>query len=179
MSSTSLMTFFFYRRNVYVIVTSKYICVLSSLERVIECYHNKNCWLRYAFLCTRWKHVYSCFQHAHRDVYHKMIECAISVPNGQYHPYGHTALWMLSQNALINGKLLIVWLQNKSMRALRAYHYWCKKRYLNLKWINDFIVSWMMGTKDNIAWWRHQMKAFFSLRTICALNSPVTGEFPA
>ena len=28
-------------------------------------------------------------------------------------------------------------------------------------------------------WWRHQMETFSSLLTICAGNSPVTGEFPA
>ena len=29
------------------------------------------------------------------------------------------------------------------------------------------------------AWWRHQMKTYSALLTICAGNSPVTGEFPA
>ena len=29
------------------------------------------------------------------------------------------------------------------------------------------------------AWWRHQMETFSTLLTICAGNSPVTGEFPA
>ena len=28
-------------------------------------------------------------------------------------------------------------------------------------------------------WWRHQMETFSALLTICAGNSPVTGEFPA
>ena len=28
-------------------------------------------------------------------------------------------------------------------------------------------------------WWRHQMEPFCALLTICAGNSPVTGEFPA
>ena len=28
-------------------------------------------------------------------------------------------------------------------------------------------------------WWRHQMATFSALLTICAVNSPVTGEFPA
>ena len=27
-------------------------------------------------------------------------------------------------------------------------------------------------------WWRHQMETFSALLTICAVNSPVTGEFP-
>ena len=29
------------------------------------------------------------------------------------------------------------------------------------------------------AWWRHQMETFSALLTVCAGNSPVTGEFPA
>ena len=29
------------------------------------------------------------------------------------------------------------------------------------------------------SWWRHQMETFSALLTICAGNSPVTGEFPA
>ena len=28
-------------------------------------------------------------------------------------------------------------------------------------------------------WWRHQMEAFSALLTLCARNSPTTGEFPA
>ena len=28
-------------------------------------------------------------------------------------------------------------------------------------------------------WWRHQMETFFALLTLCAENSPVTGEFPS
>ena len=31
----------------------------------------------------------------------------------------------------------------------------------------------------SITWWRHQMNVFSALQTICAGNSPVTGEFPA
>ena len=32
---------------------------------------------------------------------------------------------------------------------------------------------------SNIAWWRHQMEPFSALLTLCAGNSPVTGEFPS
>ena len=28
-------------------------------------------------------------------------------------------------------------------------------------------------------WWPHQMETFFVLRALCAVNSPVTGEFPS
>ena len=30
-----------------------------------------------------------------------------------------------------------------------------------------------------LAWWRHQMETFSALLSICAGNSPITGEFPA
>ena len=30
-----------------------------------------------------------------------------------------------------------------------------------------------------LSWWRHQMETFSALLTICAGNSPVTGEFPS
>ena len=30
-----------------------------------------------------------------------------------------------------------------------------------------------------IAWWRHQMETFSALLSLCAGNSPVTGEFPS
>ena len=33
--------------------------------------------------------------------------------------------------------------------------------------------------RNSSAWWRHQMETFSALLTICAGNSPVTGEFPA
>ena len=44
-------------------------------------------------------------------------------------------------------------------------------KYVNrLGWINFSLV---------ISWWRHQMETFPALLSICAGNSPVTGEFPA
>ena len=33
--------------------------------------------------------------------------------------------------------------------------------------------------RGKMAWWRHQMEPFSALLTLCAGNSPVTGEFPA
>ena len=38
--------------------------------------------------------------------------------------------------------------------------------------VSTFLVSYL-------SWWRHQMETFSALLTICAGNSPVTGEFPA
>ena len=31
----------------------------------------------------------------------------------------------------------------------------------------------------SFAWWRHQMETFPAILTLCAENSPVTGEFPS
>ena len=36
----------------------------------------------------------------------------------------------------------------------------------------------MLGVFSS-SWWRHQMETFSSLLTLCAGNSPVTGEFPS
>ena len=38
------------------------------------------------------------------------------------------------------------------------------------------ILSWWTLS---VAWWRHQMESFYALLTLCADNSPVTGEFPS
>ena len=34
------------------------------------------------------------------------------------------------------------------------------------------------STRISITWWHHQMETFSTLLAICAVNSPVTGEFP-
>ena len=41
------------------------------------------------------------------------------------------------------------------------------------------LETWNPFHKRIITWWRHQMETFSALRTICAGNSPVTGEIPA
>ena len=44
------------------------------------------------------------------------------------------------------------------------------------------LEGWFTGTGTSgnmhISWWRHQMETFSALLTLCAGNSPVTGEFP-
>ena len=48
----------------------------------------------------------------------------------------------------------------------------------------ELIARWM-DILDNFprlsgqTWWRHQMETFSALLAICAVNSPVPGEFPA
>ena len=37
----------------------------------------------------------------------------------------------------------------------------------------------LIATGIPIAWWRHQIEAFSASLAICAVNSPVPGEFPA
>ena len=65
---------------------------------------------------------------------------------------------------------------------------WFSKHDCNLQWrhllrnslltLNIFIDTcwWYVLSKT---WWRHQMEALSALLTICAGNSPVTGEFPS
>ena len=43
--------------------------------------------------------------------------------------------------------------------------------------INDYMTFRL--NESLFSWWRHQMEAFFALLAFCAVNSPVTGEFPA
>ena len=43
------------------------------------------------------------------------------------------------------------------------------------KYTNDSIQY----GQNTQSWWRHQIEAFSALLTLCAGNSPVTGEFPA
>ena len=43
--------------------------------------------------------------------------------------------------------------------------------------INDDVIKWKHYYIDK--WWRNQMNTFSASLTICAVNSPVTGEFPA
>ena len=40
------------------------------------------------------------------------------------------------------------------------------------------IWRWYLTSFATAKWWRHQMEKFSALLTICAGNSPVTGEFP-
>ena len=43
----------------------------------------------------------------------------------------------------------------------------------------DDVVIKLVGQRSILwSWWRHQMETFSALLTICAGNSPVSGEFP-
>ena len=45
------------------------------------------------------------------------------------------------------------------------------------------IYQWLLVSNTSLifgmSWWRHRMETFCALLTLCAGNSPVTGEFPA
>ena len=43
----------------------------------------------------------------------------------------------------------------------------------------DCRLLWIDWISDPGPWWRHQMETFPALLAICAVNSPVPGEFPA
>ena len=49
---------------------------------------------------------------------------------------------------------------------------------INIGVLMRFFVNGMIWHK-RFAWWRHQMETFSALLAICAVNSPVTGEFRA
>ena len=42
-----------------------------------------------------------------------------------------------------------------------------------------FGIDYLRDQMTTNPWWRHQMETFSALLAICAVNSPVTGEFPA
>ena len=46
-----------------------------------------------------------------------------------------------------------------------------------MEYSHGFVVLFC-GYIIRLTWWRHQMETFSALLTICAGNSPVTGEFP-
>ena len=61
-------------------------------------------------------------------------------------------------------------------------------KYFWMTWTNSFEFNKdnnVSSTKPNNCmhfygtWWRHQMETIYPLLTLCAGNSPVTGEFPA
>ena len=47
------------------------------------------------------------------------------------------------------------------------------------EWIHRIVLGghWSSARTEK-SWWRHQMETFSALLTLCAGNSPVTGEFP-
>ena len=50
----------------------------------------------------------------------------------------------------------------------------------SLQWRHMMPREWDRGARRRLCtWWRHQMETFFALLALCAVNSPVTGEFPA
>ena len=62
----------------------------------------------------------------------------------------------------------------KSVDSYNSIHY--------KAWDEIFIHSQTLTPVPHpwaLAWWRHQIDAFSALLTLCAGNSPVTGEFPA
>ena len=51
-----------------------------------------------------------------------------------------------------------------------------------LNWImiiGSGVACRLLVVKLSITWWRHQMETFSALLTLCARNSPVTGESPS
>ena len=51
--------------------------------------------------------------------------------------------------------------------------------YDNMAWSGDYNLSRPTSRCHDSLLWRHQMETFSALLAFCAVNSPVTGEFPA
>ena len=65
-----------------------------------------------------------------------------------------------------------------------ALHWMQRKLYISLQPISVLPISVMPIYVISIyviriSWWRHQLETFSALLTVCAKNSPVTGEFPS
>ena len=78
-------------------------------------------------------------------------------------------------------------------RHCKDMWYLCDNDHPAIKWGNKAATTLVILCCDNPhhshrsthswplprSWWRHQMEAFSALLTLCAGNSPVTGEFPS
>ena len=53
----------------------------------------------------------------------------------------------------------------------------------SLWWVAIWNIRWEISPSNDQhggkSWWRHQMETFSPLLSLCARNSPVTGEFPS
>ena len=58
---------------------------------------------------------------------------------------------------------------------IRILTFWNQSVYTVTQWPEMLSASLAICE----AWWRHQMETFSALLTLCAGNSPVSGEFPA
>ena len=71
------------------------------------------------------------------------------------------------------------------MKNIQIAVTYCKKIFpLSCKYITVwdmcmFLFRRYWIKRSNTAWWRHQIKSSSALLTLCAGNSPVTGEFPS
>ena len=85
-------------------------------------------------------------------------------------PYSQNSRWFWS----------IMKHYNKSITRKDQFHSGMfPKLWFLLTFITCYIsCSWHHGRR-NYTWWRHQMETFSALLSICAGNSPVTGEFPS
>ena len=105
---------------------------------------------------------------------------AISMFNKQF----LTPWWVFMINDIADSENL--WLQDfsKSILKMSAMSYWSPSRLhpgsysFSTLYTYDF-AQYTEKSNCNIlpTWWRHQMETWSALLTICAGNSPVSGEF--
>ena len=60
-----------------------------------------------------------------------------------------------------------------------TFNVWISKCRTSRDWHVLDCLLWLIWTTRFLAWWRHRMETFSALLTLCAGNSPVTGEFPS
>ena len=70
-----------------------------------------------------------------------------------------------------------------STKGLMIWHQSCrhkpgpKSMMISYRWYECLDI--MLRNSNNHSWWRHQMETFSALLSLCAVNSPATGEFPS
>ena len=87
----------------------------------------------------------------------------------------HILAWCNKHNPVNHFVLLFCWPVAKYMESLHVLKSQFGQILTNMIKRQDILLLWItIGS-----WWRHQMETFSPLLSICAGNSPASGEFPA
>ena len=100
--------------------------------------------------------------------------------------FGDTRIWLdfrFKHNSTTENANEFVYTRNSKQVAGGIF----QSFYIDLPRGNQISLSWYTLTDSApctatgwiSSWWRHQMETFSALLSLCAGNSPVTGEFPA
>ena len=121
-----------------------------------------------------------------------LISDVVVATNGYSQSVDDTFLWKNRLNSLLpvvglsstkvnhNAKFCIFKLSRKLLQHLRRKAFNISQNPQNTPVTQQVIMYvpniWIQGF---VSWWRHKMETFSALLTLCAGNSPVTGEFPS